>query len=618
MIKTPEIDQINNHITNAVPDLPDCRDWYYRPALINLASRIDPPRNLHILDQKNEPACTGFALAAVINYLNLQRGDEEKKVSMRMLYEMARRNDEWQGEDYSGSSCRGAIKGWYNMGVAEEALWSYQANKPGKFSVAAAKNARANTVGAYYRLNHRVSDFHAALNEAGVVYCSARVHQGWQKKNVLNGKIPFSEKYAGSHAFAIVGYDDKGFLIQNSWGKKWGKDGLAIWSYEDWQKNIQDAWVLRLALGTPQIWHLDANNQASYAAKIMASKKTNRAEIAGHFVHIDDGEFKDSDKYWSNLEDVKITTDLLADSKDYDHILLYAHGGLNSPDASAKRIESMKSVFKENRIYPYHFMYDTGLKEELKDLIFRKKEPVEDRAGGVTDATDWLLEKLTRIPGRAFWREMKSGARLPFNKPGAGTQVLQLFLQALQKNNQSRIPNKQIKLHIIGHSTGAILLGWLLNRISQLPTAKRHRIASAALLAPAASVDFYKDHYHPALKSKAKTHGIDELHIYNLSQQLELDDSVGPYRKSLLYLVSRAFEEKRKTPILGMQKHAKLVPDHPKLKRIISTGINGKVKQSWSETHGGFDNDVRTMNSLLKNMLKKNPKRLFTAQDLDY
>ncbi len=618
MDKAIQDNQINSHITNAASDLPDARDWYYRPALVNLASRIDPPRNLHILDQKDEPACTGFALAAVINYLNQQRGDDEKKVSMRMLYEMARRNDEWQGEDYSGSSCRGAIKGWYNMGVAEEKLWSYQPNKPGDFTIEAAKNARANTVGAYYRLNHRVSDFHAALNEAGVVYCSARVHQGWEKKNVNNGLIPITEKYAGSHAFAIVGYDETGFWIQNSWGKQWGKDGLAIWSYEDWQKNIKDAWVLRLALGTPQIWHIDPKNQASHASKVMSTERPNRAEIAGHFVHIDDGKFKDGDKYWSNISDVKITTDLLAQSNDYDHILLYAHGGLNSPDASAKRIKSMKDVFKDNRIYPYHFMYDTGLKEELKDLIFRKKEPAEDRAGGITDATDWLLEKITRVPGRAFWREMKSGARLPFNKPGAGTQVLKLLLQALHTNNQQRPTDKAIKLHLIGHSTGAILLGWLINRMNQLPTTIRNRISSAALLAPAAGIDFYEDHYLPAIKSTEKTHGIDNLYIYNLSKKLELDDSVGPYRKSLLYLVSRAFEEKRKTPILGMQKYAEKLTQQTQVKQIISEGINGAEAASWSETHGGFDNDVRTMNSLLKNILKKNPNRLFTDQDLDY
>ena len=80
----------------------------------------------------------------------------------------------------------------------------------------------------------------------------------------------------------------------------------------------------------------------------------------------------------------------------------------------------------------------------------------------------------------------------------------------------------------------------------------------------------------------------------------------------------KPFEEKKKTPILGMEKHADQVPTHNKLTRIISQGINGEEPKCWSETHGGFDNDVRTMNTLLRNILKTEPKRLFTAEDLDY
>ncbi len=140
--------RINGHVVDVAPDLPDIRDWPYQPALINLARRVDPPRNLHILDQKSEGACTGFGLAAVINYLNQQRQEDDKRVSPRMLYEMARRHDEWEGEDYSGSSCRGAIKGWYNAGVAEERFWKYVPGRPGHLTVDAAKDARNNTIGA--------------------------------------------------------------------------------------------------------------------------------------------------------------------------------------------------------------------------------------------------------------------------------------------------------------------------------------------------------------------------------------------------------------------------------------------------------------------------------------
>ncbi len=611
---------INQHIINVAPDLPDFRDWDYQPALLNLKQFIDPPRNLHILDQKSEGACTGFALAAVINYLNQQRGCMDKKVSARMLYEMAKRYDEWEGLEYSGSSCRGAIKGWDNMGVAEESLWKYVPNRKGNFTIEAAKNARSTTIGAYFRLNQRISDFHSAINEAGVVYCSAKVHGGWDNKKLKDDVIPYDKKEKGGHSFAIVGYNSVGFWVQNSWGKSWGNDGLAIWTYEDWQKNIQDAWVLRLALETPQIWHKSNDKKNSNTDKSSASKEPNRGEIAGHFVHVDDGEFHENDKYWSTLNDVKITTKNLEISDKYDHLLFYFHGGLNKPSASASRIAAMKNVFKENKIYPYHFMYDTGLMEELKDVIFRKKDKVHDRAEGFTSATDWLLEKLTRIPGRALWREMKRGARTPFNKPGAGTQVIKLFLDAIKLNNKRRKANgkKPIQIHIAGHSTGAIMAGWMLNRINQLPKVSQLRVNSATLLAPAASVDFYKDYYVPLLTTPQSKFGIDQLDIQCLSEKLELDDTVGPYRKSLLYLVSKAFEESKKTPILGMKKYHNKITDHEKLSLIYSDGENGSENRSNSETHGGFDNDIKTMNTLLNRVLSDNTIRLFTEEDLDY
>ena len=116
---------------NTISDIPDIRDLVYQPALIPLKDEILPPEDLVILDQGREGACTGFGLAACINFL-YQRKEKNLRVSPRMLYEMARKFDEWEGEGYSGSSCRGAIRGWQNMGVCAEELWPYDnGNGPG-------------------------------------------------------------------------------------------------------------------------------------------------------------------------------------------------------------------------------------------------------------------------------------------------------------------------------------------------------------------------------------------------------------------------------------------------------------------------------------------------------
>ncbi len=435
----------------------------------------------------------------------------------------------------------------------------------------------------------------------------------------MKDTIQFSKEDKGGHAFAIVGYNEVGFWVQNSWGKEWGNDGLAIWTYEDWQQNIQDAWVLRLALSTPQIWH-ESNDVNANNTKATASKGPERGKIAGHFVHLDDGDFKQTGKYWSTLNDVKITTENLEKSDKYDHLLIYFHGGLNNPAASAKRISAMKDVFKANRIYPYHFMYDTGLMEELKDVIFRKKKDVSDRAEGITSATDWIIEKLSHIPGRALWREMKRGAKSPFNQSGAGTKVIELFANAIINNNKIRHQQGKtpFKIHIVGHSTGAIMAGWMLNRMNQMLAKKVVRIASTSLLAPAASLNNFTRNYMPVLTSSSSKFGIDKLYIYCLDKYLEKKDTVGPYRKSLLYLVSRAFEEKKKMPILGMQKHHDQLPKMKNMQLIYSQGENGSEIKSFSETHGGFDNDIKTMNDILLTVLNEIPRRAFTVSDLKY
>ena len=593
-----------NRVLNASPDVPDFRDYIYSPSLIQLKQSITPSDNQKILDQHSEGACTGFSLAACINFL-YNNANQNVHVSARMLYEMAKLSDEWPGEDYDGSSLRGAIRGWKNMGVCEEGKWKYKSRDTSILSIERAKDARNHTVGAYYRLKPDITHFHAALNEVGIIAVSAHVHKGWN--NPADGIIKFNKKRDGGHAFAIVGYNDKGFWIQNSWGKNWGKNGLALWSYEDWNENIMDAWVFRLALPTPQLFGLrPAITEKVPEAERASKQATDRSKIAGHFVHIDDGRYKNTGRYWSNAEDIEQTAKLVAESSKYKHLLIYAHGGLNSPKASASRIAAMRNVFKENKIYPFHIMYDTGMVEELKDLIIRKDLETDERVGGFTDWTDRFLEGLLRKPGTLLWDEMKRDANDAFMSNGAGTDALNRFIKHFKRTDA------KIKIHIAGHSTGAIVLAHMLNVMKR----KKITFSTCSLLAPASSMDLYQSNFLPVLQNKHAAK-ITDMAIYNLKNNLELDDHVAhAYRKSLLYLVSNSFEHHRETPILGMEKFKdKIIFSGKKPTMIYSNGNSGSTR---STSHGGFDNDIHTMNHILKRVLKGKILREFTADDLDY
>ena len=47
----------------------------------------------------------------------------------------------------------------------------------------------------------------------------------------------------GGHAIAIVGYNKQGFIIRNSWGTKYGKNGYWILLYKDFPK-ILECWTI--------------------------------------------------------------------------------------------------------------------------------------------------------------------------------------------------------------------------------------------------------------------------------------------------------------------------------------------------------------------------------------
>ncbi len=70
---------------DAFPDRIDFRDWSYQPALSPIPDELVNCRFVpEILNQGREGACTGFALAAVINFLLKQRS-VKRSVSPRML-----------------------------------------------------------------------------------------------------------------------------------------------------------------------------------------------------------------------------------------------------------------------------------------------------------------------------------------------------------------------------------------------------------------------------------------------------------------------------------------------------------------------------------------------------
>jgi len=148
-------------------------------------------------------------------------------------------------------------------------------------------------------------------------------------------------------------------------------------------------------------------------------------------------------------------------------------------------------------------------------------------------------------------------------------------------------------------------------------------VKTLQFLAPAIRSDLFKETLLPDIRSGA----LPLPSLFLLSDELERDDSVGPYGKSLLYLVSNAFEGKQGVPLLGMQCFVEQDADLAFLiggqvdgrPALVVAGQGGPAGNcSASRTHGGFDNDPDTLNSVMTRILGGAPKRAFTARELKY
>jgi hypothetical protein len=640
---------------DAFPDRIDNRDWYYEPSLISLpdAYLACPliPRS-QILDQGQEGACTGFALAAVVNFLRAKQG-RSARVSPRMLYELARRYDEWPGENYDGSSARGAIKGWEKHGVCAEKNWKNAQHGIRYMTDVVITDARQTPGGAYYRIRpYNVRDMHTALNEAGILYTTLMVHAGWNAPGsgpgaktvsvaVEGRKTPYTFPIIkrqgsadGGHAIAIVGYTPQGFVIQNSWGAGWGADGFAFLPYEDFLMHATDVWVAQL--GVPLTMDLWADDPAISSAGLQrASRTIPLADIRPYVVDTGNkGLLSDSGDYWTTTDDLeRLFCHTLPDATrgwKKRRIALYLHGGLNCEADCAKRIVAMRDVMLANEIYPLHIMWESDFISSVRDLMSNLFNAADQRAGGgfmenLTEAKDRVLELTLARAGSRLWGEMKDNARLASDNPvGAVRQVV--HYADLAKQTLDAADKQSWELHIVGHSAGSIFAAHALPLLTQIGLP----LKTVQFMAPAIRSDLFK-----TLLADDIAAGRTPLPtLYVLSDALECGDSVGPYGKSLLYLVSNAFEGTRGVPILGM---AGCIAADPLLRKLYAGTVDARPALvvsdgnppadaaaaiargcSASRSHGGFDNDIATMNSVLTRILDGAPARLFTTRDLQY
>ncbi len=646
-------------LLDARPDTADFRDRMFEPTLVDVPTNVPLSRftalKVPVLDQGDEGACTAFGLASVAHTLLRTRvsGADDTRVSTRMFYDMARRYDEWSGESYSGSSCRGAMKGWHKHGVCSDREWPYT---PGTrlepYTDTRARDALRNPLGAYSRVNHKdLVAMHAAFAEVGVLYASSAVHDGWLKPPA-SGKIAWHEQdVLGYHAFALVAYDGDGFWFQNSWGAKWGRQGIGWISYDEWLERGTDVWVARLAVPV----HLRRAQSAAISNSSIGRQSVgySQADLRPHIVSLgNDGRLRDSGRFGTTSDDVRniVRKDMREITKSWKkkRILLYAHGGLVSEESAVQRVADFREAMLKQEIYPLCFSWKTDFWTTLGNILRDAARPrseglIEKAKDLLLDRLDDTLEPLARtIGGKTLWDEMKENALLATSAVARGSDggLVECggAAQVARLVHEWAAEDRAVELHIAGHSAGSILMApvlqWLTTsgQVASGPArgmlGMGAKVASVNLWAPAITMEMFLMSYVPAIEAGM----VDRACLFTLTDKAEQDDNCSRiYNKSLLYMVAHAFEHQARswidrrlsqgTPIAGMARFllAKTVADqafgYERVHALMRAGRldwvqsptagepAGSRNGSDSTSHGGFDDDRATLQATIARIL---------------
>lgn len=321
--------------------------------------------------------------------------------------------------------------------------------------------------------------------------------------------------------------------------------------------------------------------------------------LAGHVIHLSGGQLATGGEFDTSADDLRR---ILAGIREKTQaggvarVVFYAHGGLNSARGALEYADGFLPWWRAHGIYPIFFVWETGFLRSLRDAA---------RAD-----IDGVLEVVAKPLATLSWSGMKKNARLA-SSPDAGdgnSGGAFIFAHELASFLADPTLPKNVELHAVGHSAGAVFFAHFLPLAIRLGM----KFETLALMAPAVRTQVFKEQLQPLVGTGK---GIAKLATFIMDEQAERADSVaGIYRKSLLYFVSRACEGFGREPILGLEESLR---KDPSLRQFLESApaelhLSHSPDQepnplTQALQHGKFDQDPFTMSAILRRVLGRAP-----------
>lgn len=180
-----------------------------------------------VKNQGLKPTCTAHALSSVVEYHHKRQHGNYKKFSTEFIYGMREDGDKIG----DGLAIRRGLQTLLQYGD------TYESDCAGNHDCEAAmRNVKSNfdslkelayphRISAYFKINN-ADELKTALMKYGVAVVSMYIHKGDRLVKDLY-TVGTGDK-DGSHCVFVYGWNEKGWLTQNSWGRFYGGDGRFI------------------------------------------------------------------------------------------------------------------------------------------------------------------------------------------------------------------------------------------------------------------------------------------------------------------------------------------------------------------------------------------------------
>tara|TARA_A100001015_G_scaffold75943_1_gene84314 strand:+ start:2065 stop:2946 length:882 start_codon:yes stop_codon:yes gene_type:complete len=220
---------MENFLCKTIPSQHDDRDWnagnIYKNTILepvlDLRDSLEPIRN-----QGTQGTCAAQTAACMKEWQETNDYNFKGYMSPQFIY------NNRENQTTEGMFGRDVMRILSKIGSVEEDTYEYGKIEPiENIDEIYYSKAKVHKIKNYARV-YDIENLKKALKLNGPCYIAFPVYNAnsmrmWFKESE-------SSEMQGGHAMTVVGYNEEGFIIRNTWGIHWGDKGYCIYSYSDW------------------------------------------------------------------------------------------------------------------------------------------------------------------------------------------------------------------------------------------------------------------------------------------------------------------------------------------------------------------------------------------------